>query len=101
MMLALKYLSQLWSPALSAVADHLWQSTLFAVIAALLALVLRKSSARIRYGIWLAASFKFLVPFSVLTAIGSRLGPKHFAVVANPRFAFPRIDSAIFLNADR
>jgi bla regulator protein blaR1 len=84
MMLALKYFSQLWSPALSAVADHLWQSTLFAVIAALLALVLRKSSARIRYGIWLAASFKFLVPFSVLTAIGSRLGPKHVVVAANP-----------------
>jgi bla regulator protein blaR1 len=37
----------------------------------------------VRYWLWLAASAKFLVPFSLLTALGSRLpGPRHFAVQA-------------------
>jgi bla regulator protein BlaR1 len=55
-------------------ANHLWQSTFFAAIAALLALALRKNSARTRHWIWLAASVKFLVPFSLLVGIGNHLG---------------------------
>ena len=54
-------------------ANHLWQSSLVAVAAALLTLVLRKNQARIRYWIWLAASLKFLVPFAPLVAIGKEL----------------------------
>jgi bla regulator protein BlaR1 len=50
--------------------DHLWQSTLFAGIIALLALALRDNRARLRYGLWLAASVKFLVPFAALAAVG-------------------------------
>ena len=57
----------------AALADHLWQSTLVAVVAALLTLPLRKNQARIRYWIWLAASLKFLVPFAPLIAIGKQL----------------------------
>ncbi len=60
-----------------AFADHLWQSTLFALAAGLLTLALRRNSARIRYGIWLAASLKFLVPFSLLTSLGSLLTWRH------------------------
>ena len=53
--------------------DHLWQSTLFAAAAGLLTLAFRKSRARARYWLWLAASVKFLIPFSLLVALGSRI----------------------------
>ena len=54
--------------------NHLLQSTLFAAVAGLLMLLLRKNHARARYWLWLAASLKFLLPFSVLVDLGSRLG---------------------------
>src|SRR5262245_28350150 len=52
--------------------DHLWQSTLFALVAWLVTLLLRDNPARIRYWVWLAASIKFLIPFGLLTALGSQ-----------------------------
>jgi beta-lactamase regulating signal transducer with metallopeptidase domain len=66
------------------VLDHLWQSTLFAGAAGLLTLALRRDSARIRYGLWFAASAKFLIPFAAFAAFGtwlSGLSEKHIAVV--------------------
>ncbi len=54
-------------------ANHLWQSTLFALLAAILALALRKNQARVRHRLWLAASLKFLIPFSLLTSLGAHL----------------------------
>ena len=62
-----------WVALAPAVADHLWQSTLFAVAAGLFTLVLRNNYARARYWLWLAASLKFLVPFSLFVAIGNHL----------------------------
>ena len=59
---------------MNAVLNHLLQSTLFAGLAALLAFLFRKNFARIRYWLWVAASLKFLVPFSLLLALGSHLG---------------------------
>jgi len=59
---------------LSSLANHLWQSTLFAAAPWLLILVLRKNRAAVRYGLWLAASLKFLVPFSLLVGAGSQFG---------------------------
>ena len=56
-------------------ANHLWQSTLFAVVAGLLTLTLRKNRAQVRYWLWLTASLKFLIPFSLLISIGSHLSP--------------------------
>jgi hypothetical protein len=56
-----------------ALANHLWQSTAFAVVAWLLTLALRNNQARVRYAIWLAASIKFLVPFTVLVSAGNLL----------------------------
>ena len=56
-----------------ALLDHLWQSTAFAMVAAMLTLAFRRNRASVRYWLWFAASVKFLVPFSILTAIGSRL----------------------------
>ena len=53
-------------------ANHLWQSTLFAVAVWLVILTLRKNRAAVRHSLWLAASVKFLVPFSLLATIGSQ-----------------------------
>ena len=58
---------------LSPFANHLWQSTLFAGVAALLAMVLRGQRAETRYRLWLGASLKFLVPLAPLIDLGSRL----------------------------
>ena len=52
-------------------ANHLWQSTLFVLGAAVLALALRNNAARARYWIWWVASVKFLIPFSLLVSVGS------------------------------
>ncbi|HEY7839499.1 MAG TPA: M56 family metallopeptidase [Terriglobales bacterium] len=60
----------------AAILNHLWQSTVFAVVAALVAWALRRNSARVGFGVWLAASLKFLVPFSALAAVGSGLGAR-------------------------
>jgi bla regulator protein blaR1 len=66
-------ISSLWAAYGSAFANHLWQSTLVVVAAALLTLALTKNQARVRYWIWLAASLKFLIPFAPLIAIGKQL----------------------------
>jgi bla regulator protein blaR1 len=58
---------------LSPIANHLWQSTLFAGLAGLLTLTLRKNHARVRHNVWLAASFIFLIPLSLLVALGGHL----------------------------
>ncbi len=51
--------------AFQPLADHLWQSTWLAGLAGLFTLALRKNRAQTRYWLWLAASMKFLLPFSV------------------------------------
>ena len=51
------------------VADHLWQSSLVAAGAALLAQALRRNRAQIRYAVWLIATIKFVVPFAALAAL--------------------------------
>lgn len=54
------------------IANHLWQSTLFAGIAGLLILLLRNNRAHTRYCLWLAASVKFLIPVSLLVFAGGQ-----------------------------
>ena len=54
-------------------ANHLWQSTLFAVAVGLLTLMCRKNHASVRYWLWFSASVKFFVPFTLLMALGDRL----------------------------
>jgi bla regulator protein BlaR1 len=68
----------------TAMANHLWQSTLFALLAAVSTLALRKNQARIRHHIWLAASLKFLVPFALLVNIGSHLAKLNGATETAP-----------------
>src|ERR1700693_5188081 len=70
----------------TAVANHLWQSTLFAILVAVSTLALRKNQARVRHHLWLAASLKFLVPFSLLVSVGSHLARPHGSVDAQPVF---------------
>lgn len=55
---------------LSPIANHLWQSTLFAGTAALLTLALSKNSAQMRYRLWLTAGPSFF------TALQEQLGLK-------------------------
>jgi uncharacterized protein (TIGR03435 family) len=47
-------------------------------------LLLRRNQARLRYGLWLAASVKFLIPFSLLVGLGSLLPKPQHVVVAMP-----------------
>ena len=67
--------------------NHLWQSTLFAAVVALLALGFRRNRAGVRYGLWFVASAKFLVPFAALTAAGPLVEwtPAPVAIVRAPR----------------
>ncbi len=66
-------LSLMWADWVRALCNHLWQSTLFAGVVVLLTLALRRNRARTRYWLWLAASAKFLVPFSLLVGLVGHL----------------------------
>src|SRR5271163_2215319 len=57
----------------TALINHLWQSTLFALAAGLLTLAFRKNRAQVRYWLWFSASIKFFVPFALLVNLGSDL----------------------------
>src|SRR5262249_54436347 len=52
----------------------------------LLTLALRKNRAAVRYWLWLAASVKFLIPFSLLASLGSQLGWRSGPAIAQPQF---------------
>lgn len=76
--------------------NHLWQSTAFVAVAALLVFLLRSNHAKARYWIWLAASAKFLIPFAVLTALGRRFAWPGSPVVRTVRLAI--VDTVISYN---
>src|SRR5262245_29290690 len=74
---------------MASIFNHLWQSTLFAAVVALLCVACRHNRARLRYGLWFVASAKFLVPFALLAAAGGLLEwqqapPTIRSVVASP-----------------
>jgi uncharacterized protein (TIGR03435 family) len=73
-----------WS---AAIVNHLWQSTLVILVAWMLTLVLRRNQARTRYWVWMAASLKFLMPFSLLAAIGDWLRPSSLPPIDSPQIA--------------
>ena len=70
-----------------AIANHVWQSTLFAAAVGLLVVVCRRFGPRARYGLWLAASAKFLIPFSILSTAGRWFGQRAQVPIAPP-FSF-------------
>jgi len=59
---------------IEALADHLWQSTLFATLIAIATVAFRNNRAAVRHALWLTASIKFLIPFAALVAIGEHTG---------------------------
>ncbi|HEY2168121.1 MAG TPA: M56 family metallopeptidase [Candidatus Angelobacter sp.] len=59
---------------ISFVLAHLLQSTFCVFAAWLLTLALKNNRASARYWVWLAASVKFLIPFSLLVSASSELG---------------------------
>lgn len=73
---------------LLAVANHLWQTTLCIFAVWLLALALRKNAARVRYWIWLTASVKFLLPFSLLISVGAQLARQTPQPIKQPQWSF-------------
>ncbi|HET6218191.1 MAG TPA: M56 family metallopeptidase [Acidobacteriaceae bacterium] len=72
----------------TAMANHLWQSTLFALLAGMATLALRKNQARVRHHLWLAASLKFLLPFSLLMDLGGYLARLNGSSETRPVFYF-------------
>ena len=68
--------------AVPPIANHLWQSTAFAVAIGLLTLLFARNRARVRYSLWLAASAKFLIPFSALMAMSSLIPLSNHAIPA-------------------
>jgi bla regulator protein BlaR1 len=75
-----EYFSGIPAAIAPAIANHLWQSTLFAALAAILTLAFEKNQARIRHHLWLAASLKFLVPLSLLIGLGRHLASPRFSL---------------------
>lgn len=70
------------------VVTHLWQSTIFAGLVWLAAVALRHNRARVRYWLWVAASLKFLVPFSWLIMLGAQFEWRTVPASAQPAAAF-------------
>ena len=67
--------------------NHLWQSTLVVLLAWLLTLALKRNEAKTRYWVWMVASLKLLVPFSLFISIGELLRPAAAVPVRSPQFA--------------
>ncbi len=80
---------------ISLLASHLWQSTLFAGAASLLTLAFRGNKAQVRYCLWLAASYKFLVPFALLTGLGSHIQTWTPATVHQIAIAAPQLSYTV------
>jgi bla regulator protein blaR1 len=74
----------------SSIVNHLWQSSCFALLAGLLAFLLRRNSPKVRYWVWLGASLKFLIPFALLVSLGS--------IVPRPAQHSPRVAAPVFPN---
>lgn len=72
--------------------NHLWQSSLFAAAIWVLTLLFRNNTASVRHGLWLVASVKFLLPFSLFAALG-RITFTH-TVAASSMQALARIEPA-------
>ncbi|HTA44466.1 MAG TPA: M56 family metallopeptidase [Bryobacteraceae bacterium] len=77
---------------IAALVNHLWQSTLFALAAGALTVAFRNNRAHVRYWLWLSASLKFLLPFSVLLSLGSHFVPANIPI---PTQVTPAASAAI------
>ena len=73
--------------ALYPLAIHLAQSTLFVLPAALCARLLQNHRASVRHWVWLAASLKFLVPFSLLVSLGNGVAHRTSQMLVSPQIS--------------
>ena len=76
------------SLAWSALVNHLWQSTLFAIAVWMAAQALRHNGARVRFWLWMAASAKFLIPLSLLMSVGQQFQWRDAPVVVQGTASF-------------
>jgi uncharacterized protein (TIGR03435 family) len=72
---------------LSPLANHLWQSTVFAGAMWTLTVPMRQNRAAVRYWLWVAASVKFLIPFSLVLSACTQLGRQAAAVSEPPQWS--------------
>ena len=80
--------TEAWTKAsTAALVNHLWQSTVIALIALPVALTLRNNHARTRYWVWMIASIKFLVPFSIFISAGEWIRFALVTPIQAPAFA--------------
>lgn len=79
---------------MTALVHHVLESTVFAAVAGLLALAFRRERAGIRHWLWMAASVKFLIPFAVLVALGSRVPWRAAPAAPEPELTFVMADLA-------
>jgi len=87
--------STLWNEGwFVSIINHLWQSTLVVLLALLLTWVLKRNQARTRYWVWMVASVKLLVPFSVFVAIGEWLRPAAALPAQSSQFASAIVNMA-------
>jgi bla regulator protein BlaR1 len=70
------------------VIPHLLESTVFTSAVWLVTLALRRNQARTRHALWMAASVKFLIPFSLFVTLGGQIVRREAA-----RFHHRRCDS--------
>jgi hypothetical protein len=67
------------------VIDHLWQSVWFVLLIQVLAWLVHANGATLRLWLWRAAALKFLVPLSLLHALGAWIGfPVRHSVIPPP-----------------
>ena len=71
----------------AALVNHLWQSTLVVGIAWSLTFALKKNHARTRYWVWMIASVKFLIPFSLFITAGEWIRSLVAAPIEKPGLA--------------
>ncbi|HEV2829190.1 MAG TPA: M56 family metallopeptidase [Pyrinomonadaceae bacterium] len=62
-------------------ADHLWQTTIFALILLVAAMVLRRGSARWRHTFCLLASTKFIIPAALFVLLAQETGIRSFPIL--------------------
>ena len=75
---------------MDAIANHVWQSTIFAFGAAAVAVMLRRNSASVRYWVWFVAALKFAVPFAALSAAA-----KYVPLPQSPPATSAAVDAAM------
>ncbi|MBI3653813.1 MAG: M56 family metallopeptidase [Acidobacteria bacterium] len=64
------------------VVNHLWQSTLFALLAFAAVLLLKRSPACARYAVWLFISAKFILPSALFMLLANQAGLEFPALFA-------------------